>query len=88
MRWTVEVDAMALSSELRLSLSLSQLGYDLGPASFGSFLLRDFATVSDDLRRNCAVVIYSLALYVHVRPADVQFLHGRVPSPMHLTLRL
>lgn len=28
-----------------------------------------------------------MALYVHVSPADVQFLQGRVPSPMHLTLR-
>lgn len=28
-----------------------------------------------------------MALYVHVKPADVQFLQGRVPppSPMHLT---
>lgn len=26
-----------------------------------------------------------MALYVHVRPADVQFLHGLVPSPMHFT---
>jgi hypothetical protein len=28
-----------------------------------------------------------MALYVHVKPADEQFLHGRVPSPIHLTFR-
>jgi hypothetical protein len=26
-----------------------------------------------------------MALYVHARPAERQFLHGLVPSPMHLT---
>lgn len=31
---------------------------------------------------------WGMALYVHVRPAAVQFLHGRVPSPMHLTFLL
>lgn len=28
-----------------------------------------------------------IALYVHVRLAEVQFLQGLLPSPMHLTLR-
>lgn len=28
-----------------------------------------------------------MALYVHARPADTQFLHEVEPSPMHLTLR-
>jgi len=31
---------------------------------------------------------WGMALYVHVRPAAVQFLQGRVPSPMHLTFLL
>lgn len=29
-----------------------------------------------------------MALYVHVKPAEIQFLQGFVPSPMHFTLRL
>lgn len=28
-----------------------------------------------------------MALYVHARPAETQFLHGFVPSPMHFTFR-
>jgi hypothetical protein len=28
-----------------------------------------------------------MALYVHVNPADKQFLHDFEPSPMHLTFR-
>jgi len=31
---------------------------------------------------------WGMALYVHVKPADVQFLQAFVPSPMHLTFLL